>query len=189
MRVKRGVAARRRHKKIRKLAKGYRGRNRTTIKTAKQAVMKAGLHAYRDRKLRKRTFRSLWIVRLNAALRARGTTYSKFVHQMSQKGVLLNRKALAELAVNGPEAFDALVTKVLGSEKISVGASSGKRFAAPEKKAYVKKPAAERPEEKHARQSTKGEGGKVAKKPAPARKPAVKKKTAKKKAPPKKAKA
>jgi len=177
MRVKRGVAARRRHKKIRKLAKGYRGRNRTTIKTAKQAVMKAGLHAYRDRKLRKRTFRSLWIVRLNAALRARGTTYSKFVHQMSQKGVLLNRKALAELAVNGPEAFDALVTKVLGSEKIAAGSASGKRFAAPEKKAFVKKPA-EKVEEK-----------KPAKKAAAARKPAVKKKTAKKKAPPKKAKA
>lgn len=139
MRVKRGVVAKARHNKILKLAKGYRGRNRTTIKTAKQAVMKAGLHAYRDRRLKKRTFRALWIVRLNAALRAKGTTYSKFIHQMGKQGVLLNRKALAELAATEPAAFSALVDKINGAEKIAPAKATGTKHAAPVRKAPTPK--------------------------------------------------
>ena len=113
MRVTGGPASRRRHKKILKMAKGYRGRRKNTFKMAKQAVMKAGLNAYRDRKRKKREFRRLWIIRLNAALRSRGHMYSRFIRQMEDKDVKLNRKVLSELAIHEPEAFEEVVKTVM----------------------------------------------------------------------------
>ena len=111
-RVKRGVTARARHKKILALAKGYRGRRKNVYRVAKQAVMKAGQYAYRDRRTRKRVFRQLWIARINAAARGLGITYSKFMAGMKQASIDIDRKMLAELAVNDPAAFGAIVTKV-----------------------------------------------------------------------------
>lgn len=112
MRIKRGVVRRRRHNKIRKLAKGYRQAHRTTFKKTNEAVMKAGQNAYRDRRLKKRTFRRLWITRLNAAVRAEGMNYSTFIAALSKKEIGLNRKALSEMAIHQPEAFKALVASV-----------------------------------------------------------------------------
>ena len=111
-RVKRGVTARARHKKILALAKGYRGRRKNVYRVAKEAVMKAGQYAYRDRRTRKRVFRQLWIARINAAARGLGMTYSKFMAGMKQASIDIDRKMLAELAVNDPAAFGAIVTKV-----------------------------------------------------------------------------
>jgi large subunit ribosomal protein L20 len=111
-RVKRGVTARARHKKILALAKGYRGRRKNVFRIAKQAVMKAGQYAYRDRRTRKRVFRALWIARINAASRSMGITYSKFMAGMKQAAIDIDRKMLAELAVNDPAAFGAIVAKV-----------------------------------------------------------------------------
>jgi len=108
-RVKRGVTTKRKHKKILKMAKGYRSVRRTNFRRAKEAVMKAGQHAYVGRKVKKRQFRGLWIVRINAGLRANGTTYSKFVAAAKEKNILLNRKMLAELAMNEPKSFEAVV--------------------------------------------------------------------------------
>jgi large subunit ribosomal protein L20 len=109
MRVKRGIVRHRRHKKIRSLAKGYEGLGHSTFVKAKERVIKAGQHAYRDRRKKKRTFRSLWIVRLNAAVRASGSKYSVFISQMQKKGMAINRKALSELAIHEPEAFKKIV--------------------------------------------------------------------------------
>ena len=111
-RVKRGVTARARHKKILALAKGYRGRRKNVFRIAKQAVMKAGQYAYRDRRTRKRVFRKLWIARINAAARGLGITYSKFVAGLKHASIEIDRKMLAELAVNDPAAFGAIVAKV-----------------------------------------------------------------------------
>jgi large subunit ribosomal protein L20 len=111
-RVKRGVTARARHKKILALAKGYRGRRKNVFRIAKQAVMKAGQYAYRDRRTRKRVFRALWIARINAASRSMGITYSKFMAGMKKAVIDIDRKMLAELAVNDPAAFGAIVAKV-----------------------------------------------------------------------------
>ena len=111
-RVKRGVTARARHKKILALAKGYRGRRKNVYRVAKEAVMKAGQYAYRDRRTRKRVFRQLWIARINAASRGLGLTYSKFMAGMKQASIDIDRKMLAELAVNDPAAFGAIVAKV-----------------------------------------------------------------------------
>ena len=111
-RVKRGVTARARHKKILALAKGYRGRRKNVYRVAKEAVMKAGQYAYRDRRTRKRVFRQLWIARINAASRGLGLTYSKFMAGMKQASIDSDRKMLAELAVNDPAAFGAIVAKV-----------------------------------------------------------------------------
>jgi len=111
-RVKRGVTARARHKKILALAKGYRGRRKNVFRIAKQAVMKAGQYAYRDRRTRKRVFRALWIARINAASRGLGVTYSKFMAGMKKAAIDIDRKMLAELAVNDPAAFGAIVAKV-----------------------------------------------------------------------------
>jgi large subunit ribosomal protein L20 len=105
MRVKRGYKARRRRNKILKLAKGYRGGRSKLFRTAKGAVMKALMYAYRDRRLRKRDFRRLWIVRINAAARMHNLSYSKFMHGLKQAGVQLDRKVLAELAIADPEGF------------------------------------------------------------------------------------
>ena len=108
-RVKRGVTARARHKKILALAKGYRGRRKNVYRVAKQAVMKAGQYAYRDRRTRKRVFRSLWIARINAAARSHGVTYSRFISGLLKAGIAIDRKVLADLAVREPDAFKALV--------------------------------------------------------------------------------
>lgn len=112
MRVKRGIVRHRRHKKIRKLAKGYEaGRSGTFVK-AKEAVIKAGQHAYMDRKKKKRNFRSLWIIRLNAAIRQTGSKYSVFIDQLNKKGIQLDRKVLSEMAIREPEAFQKIVDMV-----------------------------------------------------------------------------
>jgi large subunit ribosomal protein L20 len=111
-RVKRGVTARARHKKVLALAKGYRGRRKNVFRIAKQAVMRAGQYAYRDRRTRKRVFRRLWIARINAASRQAGVTYSKFMAGLKKAEIGIDRKMLAELAVNDPAAFSSIVDKV-----------------------------------------------------------------------------
>ena len=110
-RVKRGVTARARHKKILALAKGYRGRRKNVYRVAKQAVMKAGQYAYRDRRTRKRVFRSLWIARINAAARSHGVTNSRFMAGLKKARIDIDRKVLADLAVNDPAAFGSIVEK------------------------------------------------------------------------------
>jgi large subunit ribosomal protein L20 len=114
-RVKRGVTARARHKKILALAKGYRGRRKNVYRVAKQAVMKAGQYAYRDRRTRKRVFRALWIARINAGARSHGVTYSRFIAGLKKASIDLDRKVLADLAVNDPAAFGSIVDKVKAS--------------------------------------------------------------------------
>ena len=110
-RVKRGVTAHAKHKKILKAAKGYYGRRKNTIRIAKQAVEKANQYAYRDRKRRKRTFRALWIQRLNAAVRPFGINYSKFIDGLARSGITVDRKVLSELAIHEPAAFAAYVER------------------------------------------------------------------------------
>ena len=107
-RVKRGVTARARHKKIMKLSKGFILRRNNVFRVAKQAVMKAGQYAYRDRRNKKRVFRRLWIARINAAARMNGLSYSKFMHGLKLAGVELNRKVLADMAINDAEGFAKL---------------------------------------------------------------------------------
>ncbi len=111
-RVKRGVVAHARHKKIMKLAKGYRGKRKNVFKLAKNAVMKAGENAYRDRRLKKRSFHQLWILRINAACRGHELRYSRFIYGLELAGIRINRKMLAELAVNHPEVFAQIVEEV-----------------------------------------------------------------------------
>jgi large subunit ribosomal protein L20 len=108
-RVKRGVTSHAKHKKTFKAAKGYYGRRKNTIRIAKQAVEKANQYAYRDRKNRKRSFRALWIQRINAAARAEGLTYGRFIDGLGKAGVEVDRKVLADLAVREPGTFKALV--------------------------------------------------------------------------------
>ena len=108
-RVKRGVTTHRRHKKILKLAKGYRGSKSKLYRVANQQVMKSGNYAYAHRKLKKREFRQLWIARINAAARDNGTSYSRMVHGLKVAGVDINRKVLAEIAITDPLAFTDLV--------------------------------------------------------------------------------
>ena len=110
-RVKRGVTAHARHKKVLARAKGYYGRRKNTIRTAKAAVDKAAQYSYRDRKNRKRSFRALWIQRINAAAREHGLTYGRFIDGLGKAGVEVDRKVLADLAVREPAAFQALVAK------------------------------------------------------------------------------
>jgi large subunit ribosomal protein L20 len=109
MRVKRGVTARKRHNKIRKATKGMSHANRVSVRRGKQAVTKSLVYATRDRKNRKRTFRELWNARINAAARLNGTTYSKLIAGLKKADITLDRKILAELAVNEPKAFEAVV--------------------------------------------------------------------------------
>lgn len=110
-RVKRGVTAHARHKKVLNRAEGYYGRRKNTIRIAKQAVEKAAQYAYRDRKNRKRTFRALWIQRINAAARQHGLTYGRFIDGLGKAGIEIDRKMLADLAVREPDAFKALVER------------------------------------------------------------------------------
>src|SRR5919201_6355039 len=108
-RVKRGVTTRAKHKRILEQAKGYYGRRKNTIRIARQAVEKAGQYAYRDRKVKKRTFRSLWIQRINAAARANGLTYGRLIDGLKKAGIELDRKVLADIAVHEPQTFQGLV--------------------------------------------------------------------------------
>ncbi|MBV8467836.1 MAG: 50S ribosomal protein L20 [Burkholderiales bacterium] len=114
-RVKRGVTARARHKKVLDLAKGYRGRRKNVYRIAKQAVMKAGQYAYRDRRQRKRQFRQLWITRINAASRELGLSYSKFMNGLKRAEINVDRKVLADLAVFDKAAFAAIFAKAKAS--------------------------------------------------------------------------
>ncbi len=108
-RIKRGITSRRRHKKIISLAKGYKWLRKNVFKLAKQAVVKAGINAYRDRKLKKRTFRSLWISRISSGLLKHDINYSRFIFKLQGKNVLINRKMLADLAAQHTEVFDKVV--------------------------------------------------------------------------------
>lgn len=110
-RVKRGVTARARHKKILALTKGFRGRRKNVYRVAKQAVMKAGQYAYRDRRNKKRVFRALWIARINAAARQNDMTYSQFIYGLKKAAIEMDRKVLADLAVFDKPAFAAIVAK------------------------------------------------------------------------------
>ena len=114
-RVKRGVTARARHKKVIALAKGYRGRRKNVYRVAKQAVMKAGQYAYRDRRQRKRQFRQLWIARINAGARENGLCYSKFMNGLKRAAITIDRKVLADLAVFDKAAFTQIVEKAKAS--------------------------------------------------------------------------
>ena len=116
MRVKRGNVLRKRHKKILKLAKGFVGARSRIFKVANQAVMKALKYAYRDRRVLKRNMRSLWIVRINAAVREYGISYSKFMNQMKKANVQINRKMLSELATNEPEAFKVVFDTAMAAK-------------------------------------------------------------------------
>jgi len=111
-RVKRGVTSHARHKKVLEQAKGFSGRRKNTIRTAKAAVDKAGQYAYRDRRTKKRAFRALWIQRINAAARLEGMTYSRFISGLEKAGIEIDRKVLADLAGNNPAAFKAVADKV-----------------------------------------------------------------------------
>ena len=110
-RIKRGVTSHARHKKVLKQVKGQFGRRKNTIRVAKQALEKAMQYAYRDRRTKKRDFRSLWIQRINAGVRAEGLTYSKFINGLNKSGIKLDRKVLAEIAYDNPEAFKTIVKK------------------------------------------------------------------------------
>jgi large subunit ribosomal protein L20 len=111
-RAKRGFKARRRRKKLLRLAKGYYGRRKNVYSVAKRAVYKSLFYAYRHRRQRKRDFRSLWITRINAACRIYNISYSRFIHGLKQANIELNRKVLADMAINDPKAFEAIIEKV-----------------------------------------------------------------------------
>jgi large subunit ribosomal protein L20 len=110
-RIKRGTTTHAKHKRILKAAKGFYGRRKNTIRIARQAVEKSGQYAYRDRKAKKRTFRALWIQRINAAVRAEGLTYGQFMHGLKLAGVELDRKVLADLAMNEGASFSAIIAQ------------------------------------------------------------------------------
>jgi large subunit ribosomal protein L20 len=114
-RVKRGVTSHAKHKKVLKRASGFYGRRKNTIRTAKAAVDKAAQYAYRDRKNKKRSFRALWIQRINAAVREHGLTYGRFIDGLGKAGVDVDRKVLSELAISEPASFKALVEKAQGA--------------------------------------------------------------------------
>ncbi len=123
-RVKRGVAAHARHKRVLEAAKGFYGRRKNTIRIARQAVEKAGQYAYRDRKTRKRNFRALWIQRINAGVREMGLTYGRFMHGCKLLGLELDRKVLADLAMNEPASFAAIVERVKGALPAEMAAAA-----------------------------------------------------------------
>jgi large subunit ribosomal protein L20 len=125
-RVKRGVTAHAKHKKVLKAAKGYYGRRKNTIRVAKQAVEKAQQYAYRDRKRRKRTFRALWIQRINAACREHGLTYGRFINGLANLGLEVDRKVLSDIAINDPTGFKALVDQAAKAASSPVRADVAK---------------------------------------------------------------
>ena len=110
-RVKRGVTSHAKHKKVLKAAKGFYGRRKNTIRIAKQAVEKSLQYAYRDRKIRKRNFRALWVQRINAGVREHGLTYARFIDGLNKAGIEIDRKVLSDMAIHEPQAFAALVAK------------------------------------------------------------------------------
>lgn len=116
-RVKRGVTTRARHKKIIKMAKGYQGRNNNVFRVAVEKVEKALQYAYRDRRKKKSSFRSLWIQRINAATRQHEMTYSRFMNGLAKAGIELDRKVLSDIAINEPKTFESLVTKAKAALK------------------------------------------------------------------------
>ena len=113
-RVRKGAARRRKHKKVLKAARGYHGAASRRYRLALQSVFRAGVNATRDRKLRKRNFRGLWITRITAACKQRGIRYSEFIHALSEAKISLNRKMLSEIAIADPAAFDAILEKAIG---------------------------------------------------------------------------
>jgi large subunit ribosomal protein L20 len=114
-RIKRGVTTRAKHKRLLVQAKGYYGRRKNTIRIARQAVEKAGQYAYRDRKVKKRSFRALWIQRINAAVRAEGLTYGEFIHALKLANIDLDRKVLADIAMQEGEAFKGVIAQAKGA--------------------------------------------------------------------------
>src|SRR5579872_5439898 len=114
-RVKRGTTTHAKHKRVLEQAKGYYGRRKNTIRVARQSVEKAGQYAYRDRKVKKRNFRALWIQRINAAVRAEGLTYGQFIHALKLAGITLDRKVLADIAMHEAEAFNAIIAQAKGA--------------------------------------------------------------------------
>jgi large subunit ribosomal protein L20 len=128
-RVKRGVTAHAKHKKVLKAAKGYYGARSRLIKTAKQAVEKAQQYAYRDRKRRKRNFRALWIQRINAATREHGMTYGRFINGLSNLGIEIDRKVLSDIAIKDPAGFKALVDKAAKAASSPVRKDVAKKAA------------------------------------------------------------
>jgi large subunit ribosomal protein L20 len=121
-RVKRGVTAHARHKRVLQAAKGYYGRRKNTIRIAKQAVEKAGQYAYRDRKVKKRSFRAIWIQRINAAVREQGLTYGVFMHGTKLAGIELDRKVMADIAMHEPETFKAIIAQAQAALDAKVAA-------------------------------------------------------------------
>ena len=116
-RIKRGVTTRAKHKRILENAKGYYGRRKNTFRAANAAVEKAALYSYRDRKVKKRSFRALWIVRINAAVREEGLTYSRFISGLAKAGIELDRKVMADIAMNEPAAFKGLISQAQAALK------------------------------------------------------------------------
>ena len=121
-RVKRGTTTKARHKRILEQAKGYYGRRKNTIRIAKQAVEKAGQYAYRDRKVKKRSFRAIWIQRINAAVREEGLTYGVFMHGTKLAGLEIDRKIMADLAMHEPESFKVIIAQVQAALDAKVAA-------------------------------------------------------------------
>ncbi|MBU1018163.1 50S ribosomal protein L20 [Patescibacteria group bacterium] len=149
-RVKRGMAAHRRHKKIFKQAKGFRGKRKNVFKLAKNAVMKAGQNAYRGRKLKKRTFHQLWVLRINNACREHGLKYSRFIYGLELAGIEINRKMLSELAISEPDVFKEIVEKAkaaLPPEGQAPDIGKPKKAEPKAEKKTAKKPKAEKPVE------------------------------------------
>ena len=112
MRTTKGAARNKAKKRLFRKVKGYRGGRGTLLRSAKETIIRSGVYAYRDRRVRKREFRKLWIIRINAAVRMRGIRYSEFIYGMTKANIMLDRKMLAEMAVNDPEGFDQVVAKV-----------------------------------------------------------------------------
>ncbi|HEY8564248.1 MAG TPA: 50S ribosomal protein L20 [Beijerinckiaceae bacterium] len=123
-RVKRGVTSHAKHKKVLEQAKGFYGRRKNTIRIAKQAVEKSMQYAYRDRKNRKRTFRALWIQRLNAAVREHGLTYSRFIDGLNKAGIEIDRKVLSDIAIREPAAFTAYVEQAKAALPVETAAAA-----------------------------------------------------------------
>ena len=121
-RVKRGVTSHARHKRVLEQAKGYYGRRKNTIRIARQAVEKAGQYAYRDRKVKKRSFRAIWIQRINAAVREQGLTYGVFMHGIKLAGITLDRKVMADIAMHEPDSFKAIIAQAQSALDAKVAA-------------------------------------------------------------------
>jgi large subunit ribosomal protein L20 len=182
-RVKKGAARAQKHKKILKSTRGHIGAGSRRYRVAREAWLRAGQHATIGRKLKKRDFRRLWITRISAACRQRKISYSRFMHLMAEKGLVVNRKMLADLAVSDPGAFDRLVAVATGQETPEAAPAPKAEKAEPQAKAEVqpveeaKTPAPERKKAPAKKKAAKPAAKRAAKKPAAARKPARKPKS------------